>query len=241
MRRLFLIGMLFCCTVWLYGERIVLKTGKTVYGTIMAQTDDVLMVQTRDGARYQFLRNDILSIDEETLTDTVAVVTTTTNETRPVALRVSVSGGAALCPQEAAGGMVTAEVQIGTRTLAGKNLFLGASVGYSGAFLHPAAHFIPLQAVVACPIPLSANGNCPEIGFSLGYSFAARSGHGGMTGALSAGYRMLFNGTTSLTIGGIARFQQTARERTETIDDIGYAHSVGTMLWLAGGQIILQF
>ena len=240
--RLFLIYLLVLLCHPLSAERFTLKTGKQLVGTIVAQTDELLLVQTRDGIRYQLLRSDVLLIDTNETADTVSQSVRQTDEFRPVAVRLSVSGGVAACRDEKASGMFAADLQLGSRRIGDQPVFLGGSVGYTGMFGHPVAHFIPLQAVVSFPLPLhTARGAGAETGISLGYGLATRKGYSGLAGSVTAGYRFPLSGQTHLIAGACVRFQQTHRDHIETLDGNNYTHAVGQVIWLVGANLSLQF
>ena len=240
--RLFLLYILTLLTYPVLAERITLKTGKQLFGTIVAQTDEVLLVQTQDGVRYQLLRSDVLSVDARQASDTTIIPAPRNEDYRAVAVRLNVTGGAAVGRDEKASGMFAADLQVGSRRIGTYPVFLGGSVGYTGIFGHPLAHFIPLQAVVSVPLPLRGQqGAGVETGISLGYGLATRKGYSGLTGSVNAGYRFPLSGQTNLIIGGSIRFLQTQRERTEILDGNDYTHAVGQVLWLMGANLCLQF
>ena len=225
----------------LYAERITLRSGKQLTGTLIAQTDGVLLLQTTQGQRFQFPMEEVLSIEKDIQE---AETDSTTNQekiVRPVAFRIAVSGGMGAVSGEKCGGMTTAELQIGTRQIAGKDIFLGGSVGYAGAFLSPIAHVIPLQAVVAVPIPLEQTQKYgAEVNTSLGYAFATKGNKGGLTGSLAAGVRIALANQKALFAGATAQFIQTERERYTLIGNETYTHNVGTTVWLIGAKITIQ-
>ena len=214
--RFLYIFCLLLLTVSLCAERVTLRSGKQFTGTVLSQSNGVLLFQTKSGQRFQFPMDDIQSIETDVAEE-------------------AVSG-------ENCGGMTTAELQIGTRQIAGKNIYLGGSVGYAGAFLKPVAHFIPLQAVVALPVPFTSSRKvCTEVGTSFGYAFATKGQKGGITGSLSAGARFAISEQNAVFVGGVAQFIQTERDRTTSIGTETYTHSAGTTIWLIGAKIALQF
>lgn len=236
---------IFCfllLTVSLCAERVTLRSGKQFTGTVLSQSNGVLLFQTKSGQRFQFPMDDIQSIETDVAEEAKDADTKAENALRPVAFRLAVSGGLAAVSGENCGGMTTAELQIGTRQIAGKNIFLGGSVGYAGAFLKPVAHFIPLQAVVALPVPFTSSRKvCTEVGTSFGYAFATKGQKGGITGSLSAGARFAISEQNAVFVGGVAQFIQTERDRTTSIGTETYTHSAGTTIWLIGAKIALQF
>lgn len=232
---------LLMLTASLRAERITLRSGKQLTGKILAQTEEILLFQTAAGQRFQFPLKDIQTIEtdaeEEPKEDTKKETSI-----KPVAFRIAVSGGLAAATGEKCGGMTTAELQIGARRVAGKDIFLGGSVGYTGVFLSPSAHFIPLQAVVAVPLPLTSTGrHCAEVNASFGYALGTKGNRSGPTGSLAAGGRFVLTKNSSVFVGGTAQFIQTERNRTTAIGSDLYTHSVGTALWIVGAKTILQF
>ncbi len=239
--RFIILSLLILCFSPLFAEHITLRNGKHLYGTVLHDTEEVIIFQTTDGQRFQLLRTDIVSIDEDT--DLTAQVTDEreSDGSRPVAIRISASGGMASVTEENIGGMANAEFQLGSRHINGYPIFLGGSIGYSGAFLSTAAHFVPLQVVLSLPLPLlKSQANGAELGVSLGYGFGVANTKGGMTGSLNIGYRHYLTEQTSVIIGGVAQFQQTTRIITETIESQTYTNESGRALWLIGAKLTLQ-
>ncbi len=240
-RTLIHILCLLMLTTSVYAERITLRSGKQLTGKILAQTEEILLFQTATGQRFQFPSGDIQTIETDT-EDEPSEETKMETVSRPVAFRIAVSGGLSAAAGEKCGGMTTAELQIGTRRIAWKDIFLGGSVGYAGAFLSTAAHFIPLQAVAAFPIPLASTGkHCAEVNASFGYAVATKGNKSGLTGSIAAGARFALKNGNAVFAGGTAQFIQTERNRTTAIGNDLYTHSVGTVLWLIGAKTILQF
>lgn len=234
-----LILLLFATS--LHAERITLRSGRRLTGTVLSQTGGVLLLQTPQGQRFQFPMEEVLGIEADTKEEAKDTVANPSARFRPVAFRIAVSGGLAAASGERCGGMAAAELQAGTRRIAGRDIFLGGSVGYAGAFLSPAAHFIPLQAVAAVPVPLEPGRKCrAEVHTSLGYAFALKGQKGGLTGSLGAGLRIELPDQKALFAGLTARFVQTERERSTLIGNDTYTHSAGTTVWLIGAGITIQ-
>lgn len=232
---------LLMLTASLRAERVTLRSGKQLTGKILAQTEEIVLFQTAAGQRFQFPSGDILSIETD-IEDEIQEETKREETFRPVAFRIAVSGGIAAAIGEQCGGMSTAELQIGARRIAGKDIFLGGSVGYAVFFLSPSAHFIPLQAVVSVPIPLTFTGKrCAELNASFGYALATKGNKSGLTGSLAAGVRFAIAKNSSVFVGGTAQFIQTERDRKTAFGDDLYTHSEGTALWLIGAKTSIQF
>lgn len=240
--RLIYIVILLFLSVSLSAERITLRSGKQLTGAIVAQSESILLLETPQGKRFQIPLDDILTIEQNVAAEDLPADTLKANSTRPIAFRIAVSGGLSAVSGEKCGGMTIAELQIGSHRIAGKDIFLGGSIGYAGAFLRPIAHYIPLQVVVAIPVPLISSSLWrAEMDASMGYAFGTKGHRGGLTGSLSAGARWAFSDTNHLFAGITAQFIQTDRERTEQVNHIPYTHSVGTAIWLIGAKIALQF
>lgn len=242
MKRLLFIACLLI-TLSAQAERITLRSGKQLRGTILVQTESVMVIQTPSGQRYQLPMDEVLSIEQDRV-ETDSVQTHAVGASgRPIAFRIAVSGGAGLSPNTSERGAMMGELQLGSRHIAGFPIFLGGSIGYMGCFPNPTSQFIPLQAIVALPIPLHSSEwqNGVELGASMGYAFALKGNDSGMTGSVSIGYRFCLSPQTAVVLSGVAQFAQTSHEQNETIDGIVYTHSVGSTVWLTGARISLQF
>jgi len=243
MRRLLVYVFFVLLTIpVLYAERVTLRSGKRLTGTVLAQKDGIMLFETQQGQKFQIPMDEVVNIETDAVEEEAGMEVRQGNTVPRIAFRIALSGGLSAVRDEKCGGMTTAEIQMGTRQIGGKNIFLGGSIGYAGAFLSPSAHFFPIQAVAAVPIPMeTAKRYCVEIDSSLGYAIATKGHKGGITGSLAVGGRIRMTQQSDFFAGITAQFVQTERTRIEMIGNDGYAHKVGTTMWLVGAKIALQF
>ena len=162
---------------------ITLRSGQKVDGEILVQNENILIVKTSSGARFQYPMTEVVKIDTSTIQQDTVITSVKERKIKPVAIRFSLDGGGAFVPNHEAGGGLAVEAAIGTRNLAGTGIFLGGSVGYFGAFTGSNHHFIPLQAVVG--IPLASRVEVPELMIGLGYGFGTAKSKGGIAASLA--------------------------------------------------------
>lgn len=209
-------------------EVVVLQSGKTMQGTILQQDDQIVLLLDAEGRRYQLPKAEITAIQEDPrpVEETAQEDETTNDKKGQVALRLDLSGGAVFIPPSPTGGYGSVDLQIGTRSLAGKRIFLGGSVGYQAAAMQSLYSFLPLMVVFS--MPLTDTPHAPEVGAALGYGFAIKQPHkGGMTAKLDLSWRYQYSATSALLLGVQARFQQAEVSITETINNQDYTATLG--------------
>lgn len=226
-------------------ETIVLRTGARVKGTILMQNEEVLIVRDTEGARFQFPRADVAEIVAGDAV--VAEETAGTGEepeirtAKKVSALLEISGGAALRPNEAAGGGVGADLIIGTHHIGSRHIFIGGGLGYHGVFLGAEKYnFLPVQA--ALRLPLVEGKHAPVFGVSLGYGVALSKNYvGGLYAGMDFGYRCQLNPKTAVAVVAFARFQQAKVDVVEVIDGLEFVNRTGRNLVTPGLKLALYF
>lgn len=226
-------------------ETIVLRTGARVKGTILMQNEEVLIVRDTEGARFQFPRADVAEIVAGDAP--VAEETAQTGEepeirtAKKVSALLEISGGAALRPNEAAGGGVGADLIIGTHHIGSRHIFIGGGLGYHGVFLGAEKYnFLPVQA--ALRLPLVEGKHAPVFGVSLGYGVALSKNYaGGLYTGMDFGYRCQLNPKTAVAVVAFARFQQAKVDVVEVIDGMEFVNRTGRNLVTPGLKLALYF
>ena len=226
-------------------ETIVLRTGARVKGTILMQNEEVLIVRDTEGARFQFPRADVAEIVAGDAP--VAEETAQTGEepeirtAKKVSALLEISGGAALRPNEAAGGGVGADLIIGTHHIGSRHIFIGGGLGYHGVFLGAEKYnFLPVQA--ALRLPLVEGKHAPVFGVSLGYGVALSKNYvGGLYAGMDFGYRCQLNPKTAVAVVAFARFQQAKVDVVEVIDGMEFVNRTGRNLVTPGLKLALYF
>lgn len=209
---LFIIGL----AVTMQAETVVLSSGKTITGEILLQNDDVVLVRDKDGRRYQFMRADVTEIKAEEVVEEVEEQPTPSSH--KISLRLDFAGGAAFIPSIHDGGFFGVDMQIGSRQIKGKKIFLGGSIGYTGIKAGNWYNIIPIMAVVS--VPLMEGKHAPEIGVGLGYGAAVKKPElGGICSRIDLSWRYQFSDKHALLLGVRANFQQAKVEDSELMPD----------------------
>ena len=126
-----LIGILFLWSVLIcsvHAEVIVLRSGKTIKGEILLNNDEVLILRQKDGSRFQFPKQEIISIDADAIQKSQS--TTDTVVSNKIAFNLSVAGGATHTPN-GWGGFVQPMLFIGANIAKNQPVFVGGRIGYN--------------------------------------------------------------------------------------------------------------
>lgn len=222
-------------------EVVVLNTGIRIQGEIILQNEEVVIIKKKDGTRFQYPRSEVASIQEETTTQTVTEETSTPITIRPVAIRVQANGGAVYLPNHGWGGQVGADLQIGSRAIAGKPIFVGGSIGFRSKILPEDNYtFIPLQVVVSSA--LTTKRHAPHVGMNIGYGFSTvKQNKGGVSLSAYTGWTYHINDNTSVLLSCFAEWQQATIETTEIIYDQPYTNNIGCNFVSIGANVTVEF
>lgn len=226
-----------------YAETIVLRTGARVKGSIVFQNEEVVIFRDASGARFQYPRSDVQEIIEA---ETVEQVQEEEQQekietTKKVSILIELAGGAAVVPNDKAGGAFSAELLVGSHHIGDKHLFVGAGVGYHGFFFGAEKYnFLPVQAAVR--MPLIEQKHAPVFGAALGYGIALSKTYlGGLYAGVDFGYRCQINEKTAVALVAFAQFQQAKIKTTEFVDDVPFSNNTGRSLVFSGLKLGLYF
>ncbi|MCQ2348675.1 MAG: hypothetical protein MJZ65_05765 [Paludibacteraceae bacterium] len=243
-----LLSFIFCLLPFaspIVAEVVVLQSGKSMQGTILLQNEEVVMLRDAEGRRYQLPRAEVTDIlpDQQPVTNPQQPTTNNLQSNR-VALRIDLSGGATFIPSLSTGGYGAVDLQIGSRNLADKRIFIGGSVGYQFSILHSQLStlnsFLPLMFVFS--MPLMDGRHAPEVGAALGYGFAIKQPQkGGMTAKLDLSWRYQYRATSALLLGVQARFQQAELTTVETIEEQSFTTLTGRNFVSVGLRLAFIF
>lgn len=222
-------------------EVIVLNTGLRIQGEIILQNEEVVIIKKKDGTRFQYPRSEVASIQEE---NTTHIVKEENNEKliiRPVAVRVQANGGAVYLPTQGWGGQIGADLQLGSRAIAGKPIFVGGGIGFRTKILPEYTYtFIPLQLAVYTP--LTTKKHAPYVGMSIGYGFSTdKINKGGICLKTSIGWTYHINDHTSILLGCFAEWQQAKIQTTELINNQNYINNIGCNFVSLGANVTVEF
>lgn len=235
---LLLFFLLLSPTIW--AEVVTLRTGKTITGEILLQNEEVVIIRTKNGTRYQYPTAEILSISHEDTTKS-ATQETQKQTPRPIDIRFQASGGAVYASELGWGGQIAADFMLGTKKIQDKRIFFGAGIGYRAKFLnHTTYSFLPLQAIIS--MPLLDQKHAPVVGISIGYGFALNhSTQGGICTAAELAWNYAINPQSDLQLGAYAEWQQAQLDVIQTINGNEYINHMGCNFLTIGIKLAISF
>lgn len=177
---------------------------------------------------------------------------------KKTSFRLELAGGAGTEPSQRWGGAASADLLLGSKQIAGKEILLGGQIGYHGYFFPTVQndkktvatlHFLPIA--LALRGALMPGTHAPELGMSIGYGIALDKKYlGGIYVGLDAGYRYRISTNNAFYMGAYLQFQQAEISTTETINDVDaddnpfatqYTNKTGRSLVNIGMKIGLSF
>lgn len=198
--------------------RIVLTTGEAYTGEVVFQNEQIIMIKTAEGTRYQFPFSEIRSVDTdinmagyELLPDVDIMSKTDDNK---FAMLIEVQGGASYSSKAYKWApMVQPTLVLGARDILLDNSFLGIGGGYrvilpTESDDDETISFIPV--FLRFQAFFSEKRTCPYAEMDAGYSFALNdSMKGGLFINAAFGFRRQLNESVSMSValfGGIQSF-----------------------------------
>lgn len=243
MKKHILLILLCVAALCAHAETIVLRTGARVTGKIVFQNEEVVIIRDAEGARFQYTRADVEQILAEDVVEEEAPVEEEPEITtsKKVSILLEVSGGAAVIPQNAVGGAVSADLLVGSHHIGDRHVFVGAGLGYHGLFLGAEKYnFLPIQ--VAVRMPFIEQKHAPVFGASLGYGIALSKNYlGGLYAGIDFGYRCQLNSKSAIAVVAFAQFQQATVNVVEEIEGVPFTNHVGRSIVATGLKVALYF
>ena len=216
LRRLIL-SLFMLCAIAVQADVLVLKSGKEIHGIILVQNEEVVVVKTTSGSRFQYPTKEVKTIRKEGSDNQVGAQGSTSSQERnttdakqvspssvkKVSVAIELIGGAATKPKDDnTYGNISANLLIGSHNLLHRGIFLGGSVGYLGALYTTTQTIVTtttpivkktttaysfLPITLAARIPLLQHKHAPMIGMQLGYGIALSKDY---QGGLNAGINL---------------------------------------------------
>lgn len=226
----FFLAALLVCVISVQAEVLTLRTGAQVQGVIVFQNEEVIILQDRSGARFQYPYADVLSIsnEESLIADQQQESSSTISvPTKKISVLLELAGGVSFIPADTIGGCFGANLLVGSHDLLGKRIFLGGGVGYVGEFMGNDKYaFLPIQLAVR--IPFFQQKHSPMAGVALGYGVALSKDYlGGLYAGANIGYCYRISSKSALYIAADVQFQQAKIEAHETIEDTSFTNHTG--------------
>lgn len=201
---------------------VTLRSGKVVHGEVLVNNEEVVIIKTAEGNRFQYPASEVVSVKDSETEKTEETQSSSEEQKiqgRKTSILVSLVGGGTFIPQQHGGGHVGGEIMIGSRYIGSKSLFLGGGIGVHGLFAGGKTYtFLPLQ--LAVKVPFMEGKHSPYAGATVGYGFGLNKGvSGGIYTGAEVGYRYAFSSRSSLLLSLRAQFQQSTIETVDAITD----------------------
>ena len=231
-------------------ETIYLRTGERVQGTILFQNEEVVIIRTAEGQRFQYPRADVerIASAEDSSPSEVTQETVAPEHEIKVSKKASIllelAGGSAINAAQMGGGF-SVDLLVGSHHIGDRHIFIGGGVGFHGLFIGGSKYnFLPIQA--AFRMPLIEHKHAPVFGLSIGYGIAlSKTYTGGLYTSIDVGYRYQINPKTAVAILLFSHFQQASVEVAETIETGAqtdtYMNKKGCNLVTPGIKLALYF
>lgn len=219
---------------------VELKSGQVVYGTILFQSADVVVIQSVSGDKMQYQQTDLDNIRQATENEWQQEEVKT-DKANNLGVMLQIKGGACHVAQYNTVGMMDAELIIGHRHIMGKNIFAGVGFGYRSLFIpQNQVGFIPLFAHLEMNI--GDKRFVPAIGMEVGYAFGTTSLlKGGAMAEISFGGQYTISNRTAFYIGVFGMLQQTRTNLIQTIDGTDFSMYGNTTILGGGVKLGLLF
>ncbi len=199
---------------------VTLKNGTVVRGEVLVNNEQVVIVKTVEGTRFQYPAAEVVSVsehEEEEEAEAVEGDDTKKMHGKKTLILIDAGTGGTIIPHSKGGAYAGGEVMIGSRYIGNKQIFVGGGLSIHAMITPEQTYtFLPLQ--VAVKVPFLEGKHSPYVGAGLGCGFALskKYKHGIYTYA-QVGYRYQMKGNAMLMAGIKAQFQQTRADVTETI------------------------
>ncbi|MDD3322213.1 MAG: hypothetical protein PHS59_12300 [Paludibacter sp.] len=235
-----------------FKDRITLTTGDIYIGDIQLKTNELIIIQTINGAKFQFQLSEVKSIEKVNIaqiqmTDSTASL----NESNDSLLIqkniygiIEISGSVASA-KKLFDPMPNIQLSMifGSKLLQNKKLFSGLGIGYNNTFISSTSSSISLLPIfIRLQNIFTRNQTSPYVSMDAGYAFALTSGVGG--GALvklSAGISYRINYNTNILIGIYGGVNAIKGNLTETTDLRTFNYYGSTSMNSFGIKAGLQF
>ncbi len=219
--RLFILFLLCLLGVALCAEqRVVLRSNKTIVGTIIFQNEEVVIIRDADGKRFQYLMSEVVRIEEITSKKTEEPKENLSQ--KKVGIMLQVTGGALVDSHQPTewGGYTRGQLLIGANNLLGKHIFLGGGVGYEALFLNNHQyHLLPIELYSI--VPCMQTKHAPFFGLGIGYGVALKGNYtGGFLADIDFGWRMQISEQTTMLLGVNAHLQQLTDKWVENLPEV---------------------
>lgn len=230
-------------------DKVILKTGEVYLGEIVVRNQDMVMIKTQNGNRYQFPLSQIKEMSRVKLTQVpLDTLHTIRNEVKQsegnFCGMIELTEGVSQAKYDFGWSPNTQlSLLFGTKRICGQNLFLGAGIGYNitNVKVNPESiRFLPV--FIRLQNTLNKKRTAPYIGMDAGYSFALNSDYGGgVLIKISAGITHKLTYKTAVFAGVYTGVQALSGQLTETNELGVYSYPGKTTMKSAGIKIGMSF
>ena len=229
-------------------DKITLKTAEVFVGKIQLRNTELVLIESLDGARYQFPTSEIKSIEKIDLSNYQPNKEVLDEDSHPEQKVIyglaEFSGGIFSAKNRltiAPGGQLS--LTFGAKIFEQKSIFTGMGIGLTTAFStkeNQTNNFLPIFLMLKTN--LNNQINSPYLEFRAGYSVAlSEETKGGLYSRLSAGVSHKLNENTSLLIGLHTDILAFSGNLTETTQNGNYSYYGNSSMLSFGLNVGIEF
>ena len=211
---------------------LTLKNGEVYRGEIVLRTDDIVMLKTADGKRYQFQIRDIEKFSKSEMNAEEKSGVNQLNQGNFAGI-LDINGGLAYAPAADIrhAGAMGFSLAFGSRSALGTSAFLGVGAGYETVFGNDKKSDLSFMPVyIQTYIPLNEKKIAPSFGSKISYKFALNDLYkGGLFFHVSDGINYRLTARSSLFFGLQAQTQRISGTVIE-INELGEFYKQGNAL-----------
>jgi len=227
-------------------RKITLKSSDVYYAEVLVENEQIVMIKTQEGNRFQFPANEVHSIEtdfvEESKNNNVQI---TPIDDSNFLMMIDVQGGVSYSSQAYLWvPSVQGSLVLGAKDVFFQGSFLGGGVGYNMLFANDYSKetiaflpvFVRLQSIVG------KKNTAPYLEMDAGYGFSLNSNFGGgLMLKLSAGITHKLSYRTVLYVGTYAGLQGFSGELTQTNNFGTFSYYGTTTTQNIGAKAALRF
>lgn len=247
----FLFGFIFNIAAnEIYPDKITLKTGEIYIGEILVQTEEIVLIKTLNGSRFQFPFSSVRSVEKEFIKDAGnnsadSLLKTIDLPLGQFCVMFDLSGGAGSGKNKyvwSPGSEVS--MSLGIKKLFNQTLFAGLGLGYNFVSIASTSEMLSFIPVF---VRLQSNNlkkyrTAPYLSLDAGYAFSTDSGYDGGTFAkFSTGIIHKISYKISVLGGFYARTQGFSGILTETANNFNVTYKGNSSISDFGVKVGIQF
>ena len=233
-------------------RKITLNTGEVFFGEILVENEQIVMIRTADGSRFQFPKGEVKLIEKDFVVTINAfnerriIPTTTADNDEKFMMIIEVQGGISSAKQAfSQAPIIQGALVLGARNVFFQNTFLGGGISYS--MLFPTDYpdketidFLPL--FLRFQKLIGENQFVPYFEMDVGYGISLNPNFGGGTMLkLSVGMAQKFSARNVFYFGVFAGLQNFSGQLTQTNDFGTFNYYGNSTIQILGVKVALKF